>query len=152
MRRHAAKNSFDSVIRQKYYHDLARRPADLKQNDYVYVYNHNINRNLSRKLQPVWTGPHLISKVKYDDERPIAIEIIDLERLQTRRVSFKDVKEAYVDRDTYDIETLPGHLLMKYIITFHESEADEDTNSIIVPADYDPTAELFGTESIEQVE
>lgn len=130
MRKLAAKNSFDSQIRQKAYYDLQRRPAQIKPYDFVYAYHHGGDRTLSKKLKPMWTGPHLVTKVKTEAERPIALEIFDLERLQTRRIPFSDAKEAYLSDNEQNNDTLPGELLTKYIIT---SE---------VPSNYDPLLEF----------
>lgn len=146
VRKLVARNTFDSAIRQKYYHDLKRRPINIREADLVYVYNHGGDRQLSRKLKPIWTGPHWVSKVKLENDRPVAIEILDLEKLETRRVSFNDLKEAYTDGDDQERELLPGELLMKYIITYtnNEEETPPNTDSHIVSADYDPLSELLG--------
>lgn len=130
MRKLAAKNSFDSQLRQKSWFDLDKRPAKIKPFDFIYTYHHGGDRTLSKKLKPMWTGPHIVTKIKYEAERPIALEILDLEKLQTRRVAFNDAKEAYLPDYKNDHAALPGELLVKYIIT---SE---------VPADYDPLLEF----------
>lgn len=147
MRRLAAKNTFDAQVRQKHYHDLMRRPVEIKVSDYIYVYNHGGDRHLSTKLKPLWTGPHMVTKIKYEDDRPIALEVIDIARLQVKRISFNDIKEAYLDEDTYEQDSLPGNLLVKYIITFDNKELDEiESSAPIVPSTYDPIAELLGTD------
>lgn len=136
LRKHAVKATRDAQLRQKNYHDLKCRTANIQINDFVYVMEHE---RLTNKMKAKWSGPHIVSHIKKgEDDQPIALEVLDLIDLSHRMISFNNVKEAYVDNEVSN-EPTPGELITKYLIIDDEGEIEDNR----VDQDYSPLDDIM---------
>lgn len=96
IRAQVRRNLTEAHRLQKYYYDRKHKPQDFKPFDLVLVRNHSIPIGDSRKLAWLWVGPYMVIKfITHPDsgsDEPRAVQIMDMDKLTKKSVSFCDIK------------------------------------------------------------
>ena len=113
IRRVAALNMQQAQESQKRYYDKSRRQQDFEVFDMVLVKSHAPPRGDSKKLAPVFSGPHMIVRIIQHNEQPQAAEILDMGKFKTKRVAFQDLVHHRISSRLTgaNTTTLPGEII-----------------------------------------
>lgn len=103
---------------QKKYYDKRRQEQNFKLLDLVMVRCKRGRDGVSKKLSALWEGPCMVTKIIQHNERPQAVEVLDMNRGKARRLPFQLLKHYHDRGDQPEEEepnsaepTLPGNIV-----------------------------------------
>lgn len=109
VRDQAASNMEESRDRMAVQYNKNKQTFNFKPRDLIMVKKLKLDRKESRKFAQKWTGPHSILRLLSHDGEERAVEILDLDSFQIRRIPFSAVKPYNPPGPSGS--TLPGEVL-----------------------------------------
>lgn len=113
--------SKEAQLQQKRYYDSKRREQTFKPLDLVKVKNHASGKGLSKKLQPKWDAPCIITQLIEHEGQPVAARILNIETGKRRRAAFSDIlylEEREQEQPEEEMAMLPGELIQNLTAEF----------------------------------
>lgn len=93
IRKQVRKNNERAQTHQRDNYNSKRRQFHFKVGEFVYIRNHTVPSDLTKKFYPIWYGPVIISSLIGDDQsNPTAVRIYDCKQNRTKTVSVRDLK------------------------------------------------------------